>query len=627
MNDKELRLFSISSIEIDIDKILASFQRAISMAGNEEELRIRISSILESEIISKFGISPGKYEYTFVSGGRPDALYGHVLIEYKAPGKLSNEADIIKAKEQLIGYIRKEAETKDKLDAFLGVILADKIAFLRFNPKEKIWMTRGPFEINRETVLRLIEAIRGLSKKKLSVENLLKDFGPSSLLAGKIVKSFYIKISKSRNLKVKVLFSDWKRLFSQVCAYSPKKLKGLEKQYGITGSIDYEALLFVIHTYYALLMKLLAAEIAYIFGSGKWLKSYISELEDARMKNLDVFKGTLEDLESGGVFRKLLNVTNFIEGDYFSWYLEEIDEELADSISDISRNLSGYEPATPILEPENTRDLLKRLYQNLVPKRIRHDLGEYYTPDWLAELLLTEVELTVDQFEKLATEKGDLTAPLALRILDPACGSGTFLISIIKRLKEFTEQHFMKDVLSKYLLKNVVGFDLNPLAVLTARTNYLLAIADILPYTKGPIEIPVYLADSLLVETKTTLTGVSYILRTYSGVFELPKSIVDKGILNTLLEAIDNFVRLGYRAGEFKQIIIEKIPINNTELTRVVELYQIFLKLEREGKNHIWSSIIRNAFAPISIINSYGKFNFVIGNPPWINWDNLPKIL
>ena len=44
-------------------------------------------------------------------------------------------------------------------------------------------------------------------------------------------------------------------------------------------------------------------------------------------------------------------------------------------------------------EPELTRDLLKQLYQYLVPRHLRHDLGEYYTPDWLAQ-----------------------------RVLDPACG-------------------------------------------------------------------------------------------------------------------------------------------------------------------------------------------------------------
>jgi len=78
----------------------------------------------------------------------------------------------------------------------------------------------------------------------------------------------------------------------------------------------------------------------------------------------------------------------------------------------------------------------------LCPKKIRHDLGEYYTPDWLAELVLNEVGWTVETFEKIAQEKGVL-APLDLRLLDPACGSGTFLVLAISRLRQYIEEHWI----------------------------------------------------------------------------------------------------------------------------------------------------------------------------------------
>jgi methylase of polypeptide subunit release factors/methionine-rich copper-binding protein CopC len=332
----------------------------------------------------------------------------------------------------------------------------------------------------------------------------------------------------------------------------------------------------------------------------------------------------LTELESGGIFRNLLNITNFIEGDYFSWYLEELDKELADALCDVAKKLSDYEPATPVLEPELTRDMLKRLYQNLVPRKIRHDLGEYYTPDWLAELVLDEVGLTLENFEKLAKERGDNLAPLSLRILDPACGSGTFLVLAIKRLKEYAEEHYLRDITPNYIFKNVVGFDLNPLAVLAARTNYLLVMADMLSYAKGPVEIPVYLADSLLVEAKSTLKGEMYVIRTYVEEFELPRSIVERGLLNKLLGAIDRYVRLKYKPEEFKQIAEREIGLSGEELDDVKELYGKFLRLEEEKKNHVWVSVIRNAFAPL-VLTSQEKFDYVIGNPPWINWENLPE--
>jgi type II restriction/modification system DNA methylase subunit YeeA len=51
------------------------------------------------------------------------------------------------------------------------------------------------------------------------------------------------------------------------------------------------------------------------------------------------------------------------------------------------------------------------------------------------------------------------------------------------------------------------------------------------------------------------------------------------------------------------------------------KLYEKLLKLEEEGKNKVWVAIIRNAFAPIL----KGKFDYVVGNPPWVNWENLPE--
>ncbi len=117
-------------------------------------------------------------------------------------------------------------------------------------------------------------------------------------------------------------------------------------------------------------------------------------------------------------------------------------------------------------------DVLGPLYQDLFPRPLRRQLGEYYTPDWLARHVLDQVGYT-----------GEPTQ----RLLDPACGSGTFLVMALRRLRHssFVTGHFP-----------IVGFDLNPLAVLTARANYLLAVADLLPRL-GRVEIPVYLHDSI----------------------------------------------------------------------------------------------------------------------------------
>ncbi|MEM4827917.1 MAG: N-6 DNA methylase, partial [Desulfurococcaceae archaeon] len=613
----------VSVPQIDIDDVVKCIEQSVREAVNEEEVRLRVSTqCIEEKILKPLGITQyGRYEYTLVSGARVDALYGHVIVEYKAPGKLSSASDIAKAKEQVIKYITEEAPSKAEWDRYLGVIISDRIAFVRYYKPQDTWILRGPYDITRESIVKLIEAIRGLRRKALKVESLLIDFGPQSEIARRAVNALYRKLLNTKNPRTKMLFDDWMRLFKQTTGYDPEKLKELREltsDYNIGGSVNYDALIFAIQTYYAFIMKLLAAEVVYLYGGGRFYKSYIAELDDKYASGrVEALRDALAELESGGIF-KMFGYENFLEGDYFSWYLGELDKELADVLSEIVRRLAEYEPATPQLEPEYARDLLKRLYQDLVSRDIRHKLGEYYTPDWLADLLLDEAGLTLENLEKMGAE--DSSKPLQIRVLDPACGSGTFLVRYIARLRAYAREHYLEEALVDYLLSNVVGYDLNPLAVLAARTNYLFMIAD-LPRNR-PIEIPIYLADSLMVEKRTTIAGSVYVLKTVVGEFQVPVRIVDSGLLPRVLSEVTSALRSRYTPEDFKNRIKHVFKdVSNSELDVLTRFYATLLKLEEEGKNDVWVSIIRNAFAPML----KGKFDYVVGNPPWVRWEELPE--
>jgi len=617
-----------ASIQLNIDEVLTCIRNAIIQAHTEEDVRVRVSNCIEERILKPLGITQmGKYEYTLISGARVDALYRHVVVEYKAPGRLSRDSDIQRAKEQVIRYIMSEAGSKESWDRYLGVIISDRIAFVRYDKGSDAWILRGPYEIRREVIIKLIEALRGLRRKSLSVSNIVTDFGPSSPIAKRTVKLLYTKLLSSGSGRTRLLFEDWMRLFKQATGYDPGKLKELKElveEYGLSESnVNYDALIFSIHTYYALIMKLIAAEVAYLYGSGRFYRSYIAELDDAYTRNgIEGLVAVLRELEDGGVFRRLLNIENFLEGDYFSWYLEEVDRDLADAIAEIARVLSDYEIATPQLEPEFARDLLKRLYQNLVPRDIRHSLGEYYTPDWLAELMLNEVGLSLENLMKMGEE--DSLKPLRIKVLDPACGSGTFLVLYISRLRRYAEEHFLVDALPNYVLENVVGYDLNPLAVLTARTNYLLAIADLLAYAGGgSVEIPIYLADSIMIEERYELKGGTdvYVLRTVAGEFKIPKDVAEKpDLLRKVLDEVRTCLENKCNPSDFTQRL-KPYNIDPTDADIILDLYNKLLDLERQGKDKVWVSILRNAFAPIL----KGKFDYVIGNPPWVGWENLPE--
>jgi SAM-dependent methyltransferase len=605
----------------EFHKLADEIQKVANASANEEDLRIGVEKLLgiflkDLEIKG----TRGRYEYRLASGERIDALYGTVVIEYEDPKSFETKRKFDHAVGQAKDYIFTSSGSEDGASRYFGIVMDGfQIGFVRF--RNKNWQVQGPVPVNEFTVSKFIQSLQGLKKRSLEVSWLVKDLGPGSEVAQKNVGAIYDALRTARTLRSRMLFDDWRRVFSQVCAYSPDKIRGLEATYKIRSKkIDYEALLFAVHTYYALVMKLLAAEVCVFFGGSPWMQSYLNRLETAFLK--DRLKEELSKLEEGGIFIEMLGITNFLEADYFAWYIDEWNDEIARAFNELIKKLEEYDPATVALEPDKVKDLFKRLYQNLVPKKVRHDLGEFYTPDWLADLVLDEAGFTVENLQKLANEKKDPLAPLNLRLLDPACGSGTFLVLIIRRIRQYADENFVHEHALQAVLTNIVGFDLNPLAVMASRANFLLALGDLLHYRQEHnIEIPVYLTDSILVERKSTLTGDEYALTTTVGEFDVPVKIVETGNLARILRLIDDCVSTNYSSVEFASRLTKEGELSDTEAATLVKLFKQIRGLEKEGKNRIWVRLLKNSFAPLF----KGKFDYVIGNPPWVKTDALPE--
>ncbi|MEM3872619.1 MAG: hypothetical protein QXE05_08685 [Nitrososphaeria archaeon] len=235
--------------------------------------------------------------------------------------------------------------------------------------------------------------------------------------------------------------------------------------------------------------------------------------------------------------------------------------------------------------------------------------------------------------KKKAHEKNNLLAPLDLRLLDPACGSGTFLVLAISRLRSYIEEHWIdKGVALKRITKNIVGFDLNPLAIIAARSNYLIALGDMLR-EKGtePIEIPVYMADSILTMRRQTLTTNTYVLKTSVGELEVPTKVIEKGLLAKVLSLVEECILGGYNINEFRERLLRETDLDEPERSYIEDLFKTLSRLEKEGKNRIWTRILKNSFAPLFLTYNRetkeckGNFDYVVGNPPWINWESLPE--
>jgi len=138
-------------------------------------------------------------------------------------------------------------------------------------------------------------------------------------------------------------------------------------------------------------------------------------------------------------------------------------------------------------------DLFQVIYQQIFVMITRHKIGEFYT------------------FPNLAQKMVRYFYKYGLKILDPSCGSGTFLVEIIK-----TILMSKKNITSKIeAIKNTYGFDVNPLAVLSTKVNLMLLIRDeIESFDFQDLNSMIYLIDSLFPEDFN-----------YKNLFELKKHI------------------------------------------------------------------------------------------------------
>ena len=595
-------------------KIKDSAERNIAKEANfRTDIAIILNDIFEDLEINQKIIPEQEYS---VANGRIDSLYENIILEYKAPKKISNKSlennrkFIVQLKEQMTGLAKKNKIEKGTI---LGTIF-DGFNIIYIKYKNDVWNISGPFEANLEAIELFLKRLLSLSieKKALTIENLLKDFNSKSLVTKNFIKLLYKKIStNTKSNKSKLLFEQWKSLFREVCGYdfngNNLNIQNLKKYYEINSRDDMKLdyLIFSIQTYFCLIIKFLSIEILTYLSDRNQRSTNLSNIS----KQED-FKEQIENIESGGIYKKL-GINNFLEGDFFGWYLFLWDDEIYTELRNLIEIFENYDCSSVNLESESAKDLLKDMYHNLLPKEIRHNLGEYYTPDWLAEFLINEMKIDYSKNQSF---------------LDPNCGSGTFIVLLIKNYIIRNNLKLSKKDLLNKILTEIKGYDLNPLAVISARANYIISLGELLNERNDLIEIPIYLCDSMLtILEQKKFDRNCYIVSTKAGNFPIPISLVKDGVVNKILDILNEIVHFDYTDENFiERIKIENIvdkEILSEEEIVLKELYNIIHSLEKKGLNGIWTNVIKNAFAPIF----QKKVDYIIGNPPWIVWQSLPE--
>ncbi len=633
--------------QIDTKTLAESILSGARSATTEEDVKMIVEPLLR-KAFTQAGIDVGIAQYekaTALTAKRMDAVYGFLIIEYKAPGKLARPGDLAETQKQLRGYLEAEAtrhsgQRTGFLEKAVGVAIdGQQIMFARFSATPRVLATpvpihtpqgelfpeahpqqgfhfQGPYAIAPASIANLLIFVRSAARRPLTAHDLATVFGPERAVAQLVVSELYSAAVRGQRRsafpRVATFYAEWNRIFGAVYGEQLSQMEQAAQStahlYNLPSGISFKPLLFAIHTYYALLMKLIAIELLAL-QDGFSVKSFVHGLgaeNDARVRE------RLAYLESGGDFVQM-GVTNFLEADFFSWYLDAWSERLPEAVRAVIRGLAEFEPATPILEPEWTRDLLQKLYELIVPKDLRHALGEYYTPDWLAGYLVDT--------------SGYEGQPQA-RFLDPACGSGTFLVQAIQRVCRHaeTQERVALAEVGRAILENIVGFDLNPLAVLAARTNYLIAFARFLPYVR-PVSLPVYLCDSVVPPDQyqkdkhqgNFLTDNVVVFRTTEHDYVFPVGMKDKTRIDTFTSSVLLGLRAKLTPEQFRTHLAKQAPLAEQDPELLLAIYLRIKQLDDENRDGIWAHYIKNAFAPVYI----SPFDFVVGNPPWIRWGYL----
>ena len=149
-------------------------------------------------------------------------------------------------------------------------------------------------------------------------------------------------------------------------------------------------------------------------------------------------------------------IVGAVEADFFDWPL------IAEGGDELVRTLAAETERFRLRDVEV--DVLKSLYESLIDPDERHDLGEYYTPDWLAARVVAAA----------------IERPLKQRVLDPSCGSGTFLFQAMRHLIAAGRAANLPPAeIVAACSERVFGIDVHPVAVTLARVTWLLALGDL----------------------------------------------------------------------------------------------------------------------------------------------------
>ena len=301
-----------------------------------------------------------------------------------------------------------------------------------------------------------------------------------------------------------------------------------------------------------------------------------------------------------------------VDRDFFDWVLEVPGGN--GFVTSLARRLARFDWSAV------EHDVLKVLYESVISAATRKALGEYYTPDWLANAVVTQA----------------VTDPLTQRVLDPSCGSGTFLFYAVRRFlgaaqeAGWTLKKAMAEVSSA-----VIGIDLHPVAVALARVTYLLALGRerLVSPERGTLSVPVYLGDSLgWTQNQDLLSSKGLVIPTrvgdqiFSGQLHFRyELLIDAANFDDLVQAlVDESGRAaGSATRKLSDGTIRRLALTEQDLPDLHANFARLKELHEADQDHIWSYYIRNLSRPAWLALEDNRVDVLVGNPPWLSYRHM----
>lgn len=500
--------------------------------------------------------------------GRIDALLGRTVFEFKS----NLEREQGDAEKELTRYLtQRESETGEH---YVG-IATDGATFV-------------PYELRGGKLGKLdaFQTPAGGPRDRRTPEELLKWLGAAVAVSAELEPTPEVvgrelgRGSLAWHMARVSLAGLWERLRERPDVRLKRDLweRLLERVYG--GPVGADALFFQ-HTYLTTIAKTMATRV------------------------LGVDLPPPDALLAGRPFQEA-GISGAVESDFFDWPLA-----MPEGVDLIRRTALQ---ASRFRLPDVKTDVLKGLYESLIDPEQRHDLGEYYTPDWLAERMC---EATIDR-------------PLEQRVLDPACGSGTFLFHAVRGLLSAAEKARLPGKEAVALAcEKVYGVDIHPVAVQIARVTFLLALGeDRLRDRPSQINVPIYLGDSLQLNTAGMLAEREVLIEVpgTSQLLEFPFAVAgDPAVFDAVIARMLQLSRENASQSALAEWLQRERGITGEPAALVTKTYELLNGLQQAGKDHIWGFVTRNLVRPVWLSQPHMRADVLIGNPPWLSYRFMSK--